>query len=216
MNHPNSLRWQASASSQAQAHGSSPSRSWSRQGFTLVELLVVIAIISLISGLVVPGLIEARERAKVTQCSSNLRQIYGFALAYSDKGGSGSFPFGKTKASLAHESLNELLKLDADRLEPELFVCPGNPTKPADRESDGSFALDSETLGYAWIAKRTKSSSARKPLACCKHVEGHVDEDGEHSGHRGGVNVLYTDGSVKFVSTAELDPDTLLAPGLTR
>lgn len=195
---------------------SSPDSAWSRQGFTLVELLVVIAIISIISGLVLPGLIEARARAKITQCASNLKQIYTFALAYSDQAGSGSFPFGKSKEPVAHESLNELLKLEAEGLEPEVFVCPASNTRKAVRESDGSFALAPDMLGFAWVARRTKNSSARRPLACCKYVEGHEDEDGQHSGHRGGVNVLYTDGSVRFVAVAELEPETLLASGLTR
>ena len=46
-----------------------------KKQFTLIELLVIIAIITILTALLTPALSSSRERAKLTQCTNNLKNI---------------------------------------------------------------------------------------------------------------------------------------------
>jgi prepilin-type N-terminal cleavage/methylation domain-containing protein len=53
-------------------------------GFTLVEVLVVIAVMALLAALLLPALGAARNKAKRTTCSNNLKQISVGIFLYAD------------------------------------------------------------------------------------------------------------------------------------
>jgi len=46
-----------------------------RRGFTLIELLVVIAIIAILAAILFPVFAKAREKARQSSCSSNVKQL---------------------------------------------------------------------------------------------------------------------------------------------
>lgn len=144
------------------------------QGFTLVELLVVIVIIGILSSLLIPAIVQAMFRARVTACSHNQRQLYqlGTVFASSHKG---NWPGARGEELWL--SLRRMVPPLIEAEHAEILTCPCLQTQigPDETHFRGP-ALPMGKLG------------ATDPLG--------ADKVGNHGEDLGG-NVLLRDGSVQ-------------------
>jgi prepilin-type N-terminal cleavage/methylation domain-containing protein/prepilin-type processing-associated H-X9-DG protein len=107
-----------------------------RSGFTLIELLVVIAIIAILAAILFPVFAQAREKARMQQCLSNMKQIgtgiYNYLQDWDE-----CYPMNRYPDKYA-SNVNTPSGLDGSHtwwkqsVEPyiksvQVFKCPSNP-----------------------------------------------------------------------------------------
>lgn len=122
-----------------------------RTGFTLIELLVVIAIIAILAAILFPVFASARENARTSACSSNLKQIYVGLMGYAEDNQGlmpdcdqiGAYP--RTKMSDPINPLQvsaKLLRYVGNK--PEIFKCPADNLVP--RMAGGVFDVSDPNI----------------------------------------------------------------------
>ena len=121
-------------------------KSASRRRFTLVELLIVIAIIAILTGLILPALKSSRDRARLAQCVSNIRELTLMHLLYVDSSGGYFCPawdasFDSWESSANHRGPGILARLvpDSSASNGRVFECPS--------------AKSSLSINLAWTAR---------------------------------------------------------------
>ena len=192
-----------------------------RLGFTLIELLVVVGIIALLTAVLLPVLLAARERARATACASNLHQLHlafsmyaadngGFVPPYMAGGDKGSF-HGLTignKPILWPDQTEQCIRaVNAYAHSSEIWLCPSDP---AGNKVDHAMSYDFEGFPFdsaaQCIVPYSMSGSPNKRFLVENGWEQTSADAGSYS-HQGHYNIAYYDGHVKLQSVPDDSPE---------
>ncbi|MDR3710931.1 MAG: DUF1559 domain-containing protein [Capsulimonadaceae bacterium] len=218
-----------------------------KTGFTLIELLVVIAIIAILAAILFPVFASAREKARQSTCSSNLRQIglaagqyiqdYDetfFARCYAPNEPPGTFGAGQVlwlstqgnpslllpylknwNVGLCPDEDDKQLKNNSTGYALNEYLCgltikqmnvvqsPATMMMAADDTHAGTQMYGPSQTWCCWIQNFSSpggQSTTEPPNTdpCAWSMSGVQAPFGRHSG---GLNILYCDYHVKWVTS---------------
>ena len=178
---------------------------------TVVLVLIVGLVVGLVLGLIggfLLGVVSLKAESSIrtssykVACSNNLRQLGIASQLYMNE--YGTFPLASDETDLAtDESTPPALSrahlqglLNSGMLDdPDVVICPGSEDRPATKNANGTFTLTSDSRSYLWAQELlTDRSPGTAPLAACRDKS-----------HPRGRNLLFVDGSVKWVTKEEFE-----------
>lgn len=201
-----------------------------RHGFTLIELLVVIAIIAILAAILFPVFARAREKARQSACTSNLKQLALGCLMYAqDYDERMPYRYYRWDPAVAaggnwcDHFVQPYIK------NAQIVYCPSTNAKSYGYSMDylnnrplGDIKSPSETVmicdvkqcfnssgGNSWdlSVRRPVTFGNPPPLPANDEDAAPVAGDGTYSPrargtHNGGANVAWVDGHVKWMKTS--------------
>jgi prepilin-type processing-associated H-X9-DG protein len=185
--------------------------------FTLIELLILLAAIVVAALIILPGLAKARIRGGPT-CSSNLRRI-GFAFSMWEIDHQGRYPMEVSIANggareAAATNLAFVFQVMSNYFNtPKILACPGETKRIS---ATNFFRLANKDISYfaGLDASRTNPASIlsgdrniTNGLGVRTGIQSLVaayPSGWTPTPHGGSGNILFADGSVRFLSTPQL------------
>jgi len=185
-----------------------------KTGFTLIELLVVIAIIAILAAILFPVFARAREKARQTTCTSNVRQLMTATAMYvSDY--DGLYPMSAYFTTLGVSTFNTAVipYVKNDQLaqcpsEPQamdvvaMFALFGGPVPGTPRYT--SYTTNAAVFAVGYFGQPpVDESQIPRPAETILLYDGNVTQTQEmpvQARHNGTFSAGYADGHVKSVA----------------
>ena len=196
-----------------------PSR---KSGFTLIELLVVIAIIAILAAILFPVFARARENARKSSCSSNMKQIGTAFMMYAQDWDERLIGMGMGGGLQGGTWVPWPQLADPYTKNTGIYRCPSR------RDLYPGYGVSWSNLGVDYVAGHRGASLAKIEFpadalmlcesenagaatlfvyslkTCATGTSGYTTNAIANDRHMGGCNVVFCDGHVKWVASSSL------------
>jgi prepilin-type N-terminal cleavage/methylation domain-containing protein/prepilin-type processing-associated H-X9-DG protein len=210
-----------------------------KKGFTLIELLVVIAIIAILAAILFPVFAKAREKARQTTCTNNLKQLAVATSLYAQDYDETLMPYNCKEGNFGWPIiLTDLaptyLAAGTDIVSNSLFItklqCPSHSKKEEKyffRNAADTTRPYYSTYAYNYYLGDTRTGSFRRVVTLSKITSPGTTLQFADSGnfttaeapyenlvyvHNDGVNVAWMDGHVTRVAKGVLKASNWKVP----